>query len=196
MKKLSLVLAAATMLFVTSCNTGPGGNASKVETSTGNSKTTESVTERNKKVVMASMEGVNKHDADMILKDNAPDAVDYGDGNGHATHNVDSMKMGIKSWFAAFPDFKCENMEYVAEGNKVMVSSDCSGTWKGDLMGMKPTGKSFKTKDVDIFTLNDKGQVTSHRSIQDMRAVMASIGANMPAEHSMDKKEGTTASKK
>jgi hypothetical protein len=33
-------------------------------------------------------------------------------------------------------------------------------------MGIKPTGKSFKYRDVDLFTFNDAGQITEHRSVQ------------------------------
>ena len=36
----------------------------------------------------------------------------------------------------------------------------------GEFMGMKPTGKSFKLKDVDLFTFNDAGKITEHRSVQ------------------------------
>jgi predicted ester cyclase len=89
--------------------------------------------------------------------------------------------MMLQSWLTAFPDYKQDNIDYVAEGNKVITIYDASGTWKGDFMGMKPTGKSLKTRDVDIFTFNDAGKIASHRSIQNMGAVMASVGMPAPA---------------
>ena len=80
----------------------------------------------------------------------------------------------------AFPDFKGENFTTIAEGNHVVVIGDWSGTFKGDLMGVKPTGKSFKVKDVDIFTFNDEGKITEHRSIQSIEHIMSQVGAKWP----------------
>ena len=42
---------------------------------------------------------------------------------------------------------------------------------------MKPTGKSFKYRDADIFTFNDAGQITEHRSVQSGITLMDMIGA-------------------
>ncbi len=44
---------------------------------------------------------------------------------------------------------------------------------------MKATGKSFKAKDVDIFTFNDAGKITEHRSVQSMATLMQQLGVPM-----------------
>ena len=75
---------------------------------------------------------------------------------------------------------KFDVLEAVADGDKVMVYGDWSGTFKNDFMGMKATGKSFKVKDVDIFTLNDEGKITSHRNVLPWSAIMEQVGAKMP----------------
>jgi steroid delta-isomerase-like uncharacterized protein len=150
---------------------------------------TDTPQERNKKVVLASIDAINKHDVDAVLKDAAPDMVDMMDGSTGKVMKIDSVRVMIQNWFTAFPDYKQEHMDAVAEGNKVMVSSDCSGTWKGEFMGMKPSGKSFNVKDVDIFTFNDQGKITMHRSIQQMDGVLASVGMPMPPGHEEAKKQ-------
>ncbi len=81
--------------------------------------------------------------------------------------------------FTAFPDMKGENLMAISEGNHVAVFGDWSGTFKGEIMGMKPTGKSFKIKDVDLYTFNDKGQITEHRSVQSMQTMMLQVGAKI-----------------
>jgi predicted ester cyclase len=96
------------------------------------------------------------------------------------TKGVDSAKKSFETFLAAFPDMKGENFTTIAEGNHVAVIGDWSGTFKGELMGMKPTGKSFKVKDVDIFTFNDEGKITEHRSIQSFATMFAQVGATMP----------------
>ena len=65
------------------------------------------------------------------------------------------------------------------EGDKVAVFADWSGTFKGEMMGMKPTGKAMKFKDADLFTFNNEGKVTEHRSIYPMEAMMRQVGATM-----------------
>ena len=44
-------------------------------------------------------------------------------------------------------------------------------------MGMKPTGKTFHVKDVDLFTFNDEGKITEHRSVQSLQTMMMQVGA-------------------
>ena len=68
----------------------------------------------------------------------------------------------------------------MADGDKVIVYGEWSGTFKNDYMGMKATNKSFKINDVDIFTFNDDGKITSHRSIMPYSVSMQQVGARMP----------------
>lgn len=63
-----------------------------------------------------------------------------------------------------------------------MVYGTWSGTWKGDLMGMKATVKSFKVKDVDIFKFNDAGKVIEHRDVQSMNELSRQLGVKMPTQ--------------
>ncbi len=48
-------------------------------------------------------------------------------------------------------------------------------------MGIKPTGKSYKVKDVDLFTFNDDGKITEHRSVQSSSTIMMQTGAKFTA---------------
>jgi predicted ester cyclase len=182
--KQTLLLCALTVLLALSCK-----NAGMSSAGSENTEAT-SAAERNKKVVQASMEAINRHDVEAVVKDAAPELVDLGDGTTGGI-KLDSLKKIMAQWFAAFPDYKVENLDYVAEGDKVMVSSDASGTWKGAFMGMQPTGKSFHTKDVDIFTFNNKGQVVTHRTIQNMNALLATLGAPIPLTAGDEQKQMT-----
>ena len=74
---------------------------------------------------------------------------------------------------------KGENLTAIAEGNQVAVFGDWSGTFKGEMMGMKPTNKSYEVKDVDLFTFNNDGKITEHRSVQSMQTMMMQVGAKM-----------------
>ncbi len=41
----------------------------------------------------------------------------------------------MKIWLGNTQDYKGENLEAVADGNKVLVCGDWSGTFKGDFIG-------------------------------------------------------------
>jgi predicted ester cyclase len=178
MKKFFLSAFIAALLF-TACN-----DAAKDDAAGDNQSATASQDdkeERNKKTALASMEAINAtHNVDSILRDATPDAVDYGEGSMPPVKGIDSIKVGFQQFLNAFPDYKGENMQAVADGDYVYVSADWSGTFQKDMMGMKATGKSFKIKDVDIFKFNADGKIIEHRAIVPWGVVMQAVGAQMP----------------
>ncbi len=180
MKKMIVLLAVATALF-TACET----NTNKTEGGTGegnmaDTTMAESKTERNKKVVMASMEAMMAKNVDEAFKNVAPDVVDYNDGSMPPMKGKDSIMNMIKGWMNAFPDNKGTDLKYVADGDWVMVWGEWSGTWKNDFMGAKATNKSYKMKDVDIFKLNDAGQIVEHHNVQSPNTMARQVGMAPP----------------
>jgi predicted SnoaL-like aldol condensation-catalyzing enzyme len=181
--KNSLLLFAATAIFFAACES----NAAKTEEGAGNkmsdstaATTTESKSDRNKKAVMASYEAMNSHNVSEALKYCTADVVDYGDGSMPPVKGRDSIAKMINEWMTAFPDNKGSDLKYVADGDWVMVWGEQSGTWKGDFMGMKATNKPYKLKDVDIFKLNDEGQIIEHHNVQSPSTMMMQVGMPMP----------------
>jgi predicted ester cyclase len=185
MKKLLLLAMSATLLY--SCNDKATGTTSSSDTSnTGAANRTtanndEAKEERNKQTALASLHAFdNGGGADAVLKDADPNVVDYGDGSMAPAKGVDSTKAGLSMWLKAVPDYKGSDFIAVADGDYVMVYGTWTGTWKGDLMGMKPTGKTFKVADVDIFKFNDAGKVIEHRSVQSNNEAARQLGMKMP----------------
>ena len=179
MKKMFLMLVTAVSLLA-SCNSDKKDSDDKKVSDEKMSSSSEDKEERNKKTVQASLDGINAHDVNAVLKDCSSDVTDYGDGSMPPMKGIDTAKAGITSWFTAFPDVKGENLKVVADGDWVMVWGDWSGTWKGDFMGQKATGKSYKIKDVDIFKLNDEGKITEHHFVQSPMTSASQIGMKMP----------------
>jgi predicted ester cyclase len=161
--------------FLSACNSKTGSTVS-------GSDSTAVSTARNKQAALNSEEALIKKDVELMFKDCAPDFVDYGNGESKPIKNQDSIKTGLKSFLAAFPDFKGENLQAVAQGDTVVVTGLWSGTFKNAFMGMKPTQKSFKTLDADIFSFNKEGKMTSHRSIQSEATYFSQLGIPMPAK--------------
>jgi len=182
MKKIFLFSA---MALLAACNNSGSSSENKKDTTTGSMSSVSSADnkeERNRQTALADVQAVNSHDAEAMLKDVTTDAMDYGDGSGAAVKGVDSIKYYIKAWLHAFPDVKGENLEAFsnADGSKVIVAGEWSGTFKNDFMGTKATGKSFKYWDGDLFTFNDDGKIISHRGIQTWITTMTQVGAKMP----------------
>ena len=75
----------------------------------------------------------------------------YG-GNGY---------LSLVHWLRqSFPDVQWHALDMVAQDNKVAVLWECTGTHKGDFMGIPATQKSFKTTFMNFYYFNEKGQIT------------------------------------
>jgi predicted ester cyclase len=180
MKKL-FIFFTATALSLAACNDDDANEADgKMDDKDSTTMTAEDKEERNKQTALASVQGVNSKDVNVMFKEVTPDAVDYGDGSMPPMKNLDSVKATMSQIFTAFPDWKGENLKAVADGDWVMVWGEWSGTWKGDIWGQKASGKSFKIKDVDIFKFNDEGRITEHHGVQSFGTMASQIGMKMP----------------
>jgi predicted ester cyclase len=185
MKKVILFLLASSCLIVACNSDKKEDSAEKKETMSSDSK--ESMTSadnkaaKNRQTALESVQAFNAHDLEAMFKNVTTDGVDYGDGSMSPVKNIDTIKAGIKAWMAAFPDVKGENLMALsdADGSHVVVIGEWTGTFKNDFMGMKATGKSFKYSDGDLFTFNDEGKITSHKSIQSSMTPMMQVGAKM-----------------
>jgi predicted ester cyclase len=166
------------LAVVTSCN-GNNGTSSST-TSMDSTSATNNKLEKNKAAALNCVQSFSNGSVEGTIKDCAQDMVDYGDGSMPPSKGLDSIKAGIKSMIDAFPDFKGSNFMVLSDdANHIAVLADWTGTFKNTFMGMKPTGKSFKIKDVDLFTFNDAGKIIEHRNIMPFSNLLEQVGAKM-----------------
>jgi predicted ester cyclase len=178
MKQLLVYVGIA--VIITSCNqNSPSASMNSMDSLMAANSAKDSLLEKNKATALASVQAFGSGKIDDAFKDVTPDAVDYGDGMTAPVKGLDSIKNMVRGFLAAFPDYKGENFLVIGEGNHVAVFADYTGTFKNPIMGIKPTGKSFKVKDVDLFTFNGAGKITEHRSIQSGKTIMEMVGAKM-----------------
>lgn len=76
----------------------------------------------------------------------------------------------------AFPDLRRNIVDMVAEGDKVAVSINVTGTYKGEFQGIPATGKQVSFTAMDILTIID-GKITEEWATADMMGLMQQIGA-------------------
>lgn len=69
-------------------------------------------------------------------------------------------KQFFNSFTSSFPDLRHEIVDLVAEGDKVAVRYDVTGTHKGELQGIPPTGKKVSFTAMDFKALvNDSSDI-------------------------------------
>ena len=131
--------------------------------------------DQNKEVALSAVDALGRHDVDAVFKDCAPDFLDYGTGSSKPAP-VEAGRQFFKGFVNAFPDYTVSNMKCVADDDWAMVWCDCSGTWKNEFMNQKPTGRTFKFPDVDIFRFDDEGKIIEHHNIVDFSYIFNEVG--------------------
>jgi len=79
----------------------------------------------------------------------------------------------------AFPDRVDTGVEIIAEGDMVGYLFKLTGTHKGNLFGIEPTGKTVDVYEVGIFKLID-GKISEGWFMADEVALLRQIGATLP----------------
>ncbi len=83
----------------------------------------------------------------------------------------DDVARAAKGWVGpfrrSFPDFDMEIVDLIAEGDKVVAYFKCSGTHRGEWLGVEPTGKRFEGVDeIYIFRIIN-GKLASAVAVED-----------------------------
>jgi len=86
---------------------------------------------------------------------------------------------GVKMWATvfrrAFPDIQSTADDVIVEGDKVVERFTASGTFRGEFMGMPPTGKIGGTTGINIFRVA-KGKIVEHWGNSDDLGMMQQMG--------------------
>src|SRR5207244_13495439 len=83
---------------------------------------------------------------------------------GGALTEPEGLKQLVSMYRSAFPDTKFELNDLIAEGDKAAARISASGTHKGALMGIAPTGKRVSISGIVITQFRDGKQVESWSS--------------------------------
>jgi predicted ester cyclase len=133
-------------------------------------------TQQNKERMLRFIEGYQNGGDEAVLQDTiADDFVDHTNFPG-----LPAGRPGVKAIFdmfrSAFPDFHSEVLDQAAEGDKVWTYKTFSGTQRGELMGIPPTGREVAWTLIDIVRIRD-GQIVEHWNVVDLMGLMQQLGA-------------------
>jgi predicted ester cyclase len=77
---------------------------------------------------------------------------------------------------SAFPDFEMEIVDLVTEGEKVVAHFKCSGTHRGEWLGVPATGRRFENVDEIYIFRVEGGRLVSALGVEDNLTRLRQLG--------------------
>jgi predicted ester cyclase len=74
----------------------------------------------------------------------------------------------------SIPDLHWKIVDLYTAGDQIVVRGEATGTPTGEFFGAKPTGKSFKTISIDVFTVRD-GKLAKAYHVENWVAALEQI---------------------
>jgi predicted ester cyclase len=121
------------------------------------------VSEESKAMVRRMVEGINAGDIEATV------------GELFASRAARRVKRLFTEFHSAFPDWREEIVELVAEGNTVAGRFKCSGTHRGTFLGEAPTGKRMEVEEV-FFLRVEEGKFVDFWALEDSLNRMRQLG--------------------
>jgi steroid delta-isomerase-like uncharacterized protein len=119
------------------------------------STTASNGTESNKAVVKDFIDGLfTKGDLGAVDTYLAEDFINHDPPFG-VTPDREGMRTAGGMMRAAFPDWRSDLHELIAEGDLVVERFTAGGTHRGDVLGVPATGKTVNLPGINIFRLRD-----------------------------------------
>jgi steroid delta-isomerase-like uncharacterized protein len=146
--------------------------------------------EQNKQLVRQFFEALDRYDTEMV--DQLVSSTNYSfhfSGMPPMDWNTNKEQF-LAPFNKAFPDLHRNIVDMVAEGDKVAVSVNVTGTYKGEFQGIPATGKHVSFTAMDILTIID-GKITEEWATADMMGLMQQIGAIPVRPTSSNNSSGT-----
>jgi len=133
--------------------------------------------EKNKSIIRRWFEAENKKDLASLDEFVATDFDDHT----HQLRGREEYKQFITAIGKGFPDFHETIKDIIAEGNKVWVFFEITGTHTGEWMGLAPTGKKIRVRLVEIFRIVDD-KVAEEWEVSDELDFYKQLGLIEPTE--------------
>jgi predicted ester cyclase len=122
--------------------------------------------EENKAMVRRLLEAINTGNMDVVDELFTPEVA------GQAKQNYTAFR-------SAFPDWREEIVDVIAEEDKVVGRFKCSGTHRGEMMGIAPTGRHMEVDEV-YFLRVENGKFVEFWGLEDNLARMRQLGLLPP----------------
>ena len=131
------------------------------------------VLDQNKELIFKAYEALNQGDIENfgeLLSEDFQEIAQNGDGR-----SKEECLNAFRDLRVMMPDVRFDIKETIAEGDKVVVVENYSGTMTGKFRAQEPTGRKMSVVAVDIYTIRD-GKIAELQSIFDTASVVEQLG--------------------
>lgn len=80
------------------------------------------------------------------------------------------------AFLKTFPDLQIKVLEVIAEGDLVFARCEATGTHKGEMNGIPPTGKTGTVAHWTVNRFNDEGKIVASWNLNDNLSMMQQLG--------------------
>lgn len=134
------------------------------------------MSEENKAIVRGIYEAMNSGDLSGLAETISDSFVDHEELPGYPPTKEGTLQF-FRALRDAFPDFRVNVEDMVAEDDKVIIRATMRGTHSGDFMGIAATGKQVQVPMADFLRL-ENGKVLEHWGVMDNGAMMQQLGVS------------------
>jgi predicted SnoaL-like aldol condensation-catalyzing enzyme len=106
-------------------------------------------------------------------------AIDYIEHNPRLPQGLDGQKKFVARVLAAFSDYHADIQDIIAEGDRVMVRIQWTGTQDGPYQGQPPSSRKVSFTTADIFRIAD-GKLAEHWDVVDSLQRALTLGQVTP----------------
>jgi steroid delta-isomerase-like uncharacterized protein len=135
-------------------------------------------TDANKAIVRSFIEAWNNRDF-ARFEDLMADTCQLAVGADRVSCSPSSTREIAEYWVAAFPDWRFELLDLVAEGDRVVALMPYSGTQDGDVLDIPATRRRVQVSEIVIFRIAD-GRIAEAWEVYDECGMRRQLGG-MPA---------------
>jgi steroid delta-isomerase-like uncharacterized protein len=151
------------------------GRFEKVNHERGTSeKEADLMTTKAEKMLQDWNEAWNAHEVERILSYFTDDIVFEDLGGARVMRGKEEMRTWINETLSAFPDFRTDLKSLFVSGEWAGSEWVASGTFKGQLPRLKPTGKSYSVRGASIMELHD-GKIKRNADYYDSATVIRQL---------------------
>lgn len=138
-----------------------------------------------REIVQDWVAAYNRRDAYAAAELYHEDATDFQVAVGDPIVGKQAILDDLRSFFNAFPDNATRVENLFEDGEWAILEWSGSGTWRGELAGMIPNGRSFTLRGCGFFHIAD-GKIRFQRGYVDKATWFGQLGIPLTEESSSE----------
>ncbi len=120
----------------------------------------------------------NRGELDCVEQFVTPDFVNHEAWAGEDP-GYEGFRLRLRRLRGAFPDFHMRVDDVLAGGDLVAYRATVTGTHRGELLGMMPTGRTFRVQHMHMLRMRE-GRACEHWAVRDDLGMLVQLGVVAP----------------